>query len=378
MGSFELAKNHSLHPILLYLPLAELVTFVTNLISPCQLHHDFKTLIALIDALNIRCKLQPNLQEIIVSLQEQVIQEGIRYHQHCQHDGIINHLKEIALSIRPQTMQLDYRMNLSNECQPLSTLALHNARTFSTGPAIAPVVQSITVNLEYIYSAEIINALLIAALKTHDSVHVLLATPLTLKPHAFHVSILELLNPFLQTRTFNPSISQSLLLPLIVGKHWIGIKLVLLNNKIQSAVYFNSLEGPEPFNYRQLIITTLKQAGLLAATFRCFRNDQELKQQDIYACGPLLVENMVSDITMKYWPQRGTHTNYPKLLKTIRNRHLMSIKASNPQLYEIFAQQNNSLKLQDTTLQSTQINSLSLFKPANEISINQQPRQTLA
>jgi len=117
--------------------------------------------------------------------------------------------------------------------------------------------------------------------------------------------------------------------PIAVDKHWIGIKVSILNKKIVKITYFDSMTTDGP-SYKETIVSLLKSAKLCSDNCHITTNKHELKQSNPSDCGPLLVENMYCDSRDHYWRAPRGQRESEQMVLTMRNNHRKLLKENEP------------------------------------------------
>jgi hypothetical protein len=363
-GRLALAKQHHLNLILIHLPFDSLSPFIDALLR-LQLYRDHQALLGLLDALTIRLDQNSDEHETLIALQKRLIDKGLEFHRRCQHHHVVARLEARERAINNNTMVLEYVGELNVDLpvpvvaqqQPVVTPRIPVSAspmpvwhpelraTASSVPFIAalPIARELqplqtSVNPSYLYTGEDINILL--RLRLHSlpyDIDILAATYLR---DDVQGNFLEVLDQALRQRGYNDA-PYTALIPIGVGEHWVGVKLVFEKQEIVQMVYFDSIKK-EYSPDRAKIIELLKSRRLLAPSFQSVTNVNELKQLNSYDCGPLLIENMCGDCYGRYWRKPNGREEVTHLGHTIRQIHFDLLQQKASTYFERFAKQDNA------------------------------------
>jgi hypothetical protein len=362
---YQLAQSNVTHPIIIHLPLSELKKFVSTLISPFQIYRDHQALLHVIDALTIRAE-KGSLSDRaeIKQLQNNLLTEGIKFHEQCKHRHVIARLQST------QTRLLQDKLALLDETEENSPIP--SLTKYQEAPSLAKIIQkplyqpkqSTTaqeklpqvINSDYRYETEDINAILAARVnESFPSVYVLAAAQMNIGIPGN--SVADLLTDFIEQQDMSFIIENkecSLLIPIQVGGHWVGLAVKILATSITSLTYFNSLEDRPTDELRMAAIQAqLKQAGLINNELKVKPAPKAMQQCDRTSCGVLMIENFFCFLKKKWWIKKDTQTVTPENTEHFRKLHLRLLQREQPIFYSSFQerQAKNKASVPDLAVQ---------------------------
>lgn len=186
-------------------------------------------------------------------------------------------------------------------------------------------------NKDYFYTENDVEKLLSLSIADHwPNVSILGAA--TIHELDKVTSISDILGLFFSQSQDYPT-QTTLLLPISIGEHWVGLHLKLENAQITYAIYFNSSTKYDDKSVKAKIQAELAKTNRLAPTFKFKEPQQEAKQSDGTSCGPFLVENMLSSLTAAAVPDD---------VALLRQRHWDLIEKKDPTYFKIFCKQDSS------------------------------------
>lgn len=345
---YQLAQNHTLHPIFLYLPKNALQEWINVSISPFQLYRDHQALLNVFDALTIRCNQKPDEQPIIFEAQKNLLAIAIEFHEKCNHHRVLNTLYPLQRELNRQQsaclIDLNPKVTLNTAPQkPKPSVSSNRPQTALSRP-----------NQTYLYTSEDINRLILWRLGIKIEENVNSERPRTTYPH-LHVlasasmnsnaqgnRIGNVIRSFLDNTRLPNDIPQTLIIPFNIGQHWMGLSLELQNGLITKGTYYNSLRGQND-HLNSSILKELIECNLTKNNRVIIEKARyEIKQPDGTSCGPFLVENIIRDIKNKGWKRPTSRENHLKLMHTIRQMHFSLVEKNDPDYFKEFSQQSNA------------------------------------
>lgn len=201
------------------------------------------------------------------------------------------------------------------------------------------------INLNYDYSTEDINAILVACLGENPlNIHILAAASMDLSITNRGVSfknyeISEQLQEFFQLTPAEKTIQSKMILPVCRNKHWLGFVFTLEEGKISHISYYNSLPTTEKVDatIKERVLEELRKTDRLAEGVFPIRAENQPYQKDRTSCGVILVENFIADVTGTPWNWEKLHS---KTLLELRRMHLSKVKEKKQEHYATFSKQS--------------------------------------
>jgi hypothetical protein len=293
---YQFAIHHSLHPILLHLPLQELQKFILAL-EALGFYRDHRAVLYIVDALDLRKLFHLEESATLFKEQEFLMSKAIEYHsQHHRHVSGV--LKEAHSSLGVQARKIEDNAEAS-ECRVVLESSSMDIVP-NTERGIQPFVEESLMasqdgspNMKAYYSSETIQVLLRIRLTRRHSDFVLLGGV-----NVQNDEVGELLSNLDEHLKSEQAVGDDfkVIFPIRVQRggieHWVGLKIERRGHAL-SLVYYDSLSQEND-------VLPLR---LKSAFEECFSGcrvelsrSNTYKQEDGTSCGAYLVENIMRDL----------------------------------------------------------------------------------
>lgn len=356
--SYQLCRSTAVYVLWQNLPLVELQRLMRKMSSPFTIYKDHQALIHLIDSLTIRLAQKPAEKEALIALQKTLLNEGIKFHERCQHIHVVPRLKALLkevthnntrlLSLEEKTLAsaplIQTAKTPSLQRLPMISHALKETsqarRTSFFQPTASITAQGPSQkrwyrpNSTYFYEVEDIAKILEYRIAALNDPSIVCLGAVQLESSSPYARIAAALNHW-KACTYLPSqeVTQ-VLIPIHDAKrnHWVGMQIQFQGTTITALTYFDGyLSKDEQQQQLNIIHQDLVEADYISPETKISLGTS-IQQMDGSSCGPLMIENLYCKNKGATWPK---HNN---LIQAIRMRHLQLVKENDLQFFHQFGQ----------------------------------------
>ncbi len=334
-NQYQLAKEHVLNPILLYLPLDELKFMIKKFID-LGFYQDHQAILALVDGLFLRKHIHHSEIEDITKLQKQLLMQAIEHHQKRDH-RIVTPKLNIRLQQIQNGVETLQEQEEENQVVVLSSANIHQQSIFRPraekrkisevdsyieDPLMKITQEDVEPNEQAYYGAETVNRLLSLMLRAKTSLSILGAIDYQTKDPSFQ-KFHETVANYIGNLDQGGECAKDLIIPICIHKHWVGVRIYDESQDAINITYYDSSVGD---SYQKILEPVIRSVvSELYGKKENWTEKSYYKQTDGCSCGVYLVDNIIKDV----------FSSIGKKINAVQRRqqHLDLLKKHDPNYY---------------------------------------------
>ncbi|KTC67983.1 hypothetical protein Lbir_2585 [Legionella birminghamensis] len=322
-GVFDLVFTH--------LSLVELKNFIPLLLDR-EVYRSKEAIFHVQRRINLRCKQNPQESSTLLAAELEFLSGSRDFHAKTElHPHLTQELNMRIRNVRERQKRLNIPANQVSS--PTTSSSVKQTRSTSSGSFFTP-------NHSYLYDSEDMIAILKARLEEFNYATVIGVSQMNSNVPGNRIKD-QIQLVLRENAALNSSHRITLVIPIQVSNHWIGLLVTITGRKLDSALYLNSMDNRPSEARAKLIMDELSAAGL-DTTGKVLNFPARTIQQPLgnhTDCGPCLVENFRCALSQN-WP---AILDDPNKILEFRRTHIQCLLEKRPDYHPVFREKHRTI-----------------------------------